>query len=66
MKLQYLPNTNLLFIPPLAGFFFAYMDVGTSREAWMPGATSSRYHKMEKRKPGAMPSLPHSKLKEYR
>jgi hypothetical protein len=21
MKLQYLPNTNLLFIPPLAGFF---------------------------------------------
>ena len=24
LKLQYLPNTNLLFIPPLAGFFFAY------------------------------------------
>ncbi len=37
MKLHYLPNPNLLFIPPLAGFFFAYMDVGTSRATLRSG-----------------------------
>jgi hypothetical protein len=33
MKLQYLPNTNLLFIPPLAGFFLRPgMDVHRGRQ----------------------------------
>ncbi len=33
------PTLKSVLNPPKGGFFFAYMDVGTSREAWMPGGT---------------------------